>query len=184
MLKQVFDRSLRTILLAASLVWFRDDLGVTDNPTLADAVDSSGVVIPPYIFDSRDQNETQYGTAKCGPHPTAFRRESVQDLRASLRDLGGSLIVRQGRPEDILPELPTQTDAEAVSAQTKPATEEGQREQRVRDAPPEAVSFEDPWTHTLYHLAALPRPVEEMEDTFTPWHTVDRNSAVRPVRWG
>ncbi|MFT4890494.1 MAG: deoxyribodipyrimidine photo-lyase [Halobacteriales archaeon] len=166
--------------MSTVVVWFRDDLRVADNPTLADAVDAADVVVPVYVFDPREYGETQYGTEKRGPHRTQFRRESVHDLRASLQERGGSLFVRRGRPEVVLRELADRTDADAVYAQTKPAVEELEREQGVRDALPEGVSFERRWTHTLYHITDLPTAYDRIEDTFTPWRKeVERDSTVR-----
>jgi deoxyribodipyrimidine photo-lyase len=166
--------------MATAVVWFRDDLRVTDNPTLADAVDAAEDVVPVYVFDPRDHGETRYGTEKRGPHRTQFRRESVRDLRASLRDRGGSLLVRRGRPEAILPELADRTDAEAVYAQTKPGVEELERERGVRDALPESVGLERRWTHTLYHITDLPTTYDRLDDTFTPWRKeVERDGTIR-----
>jgi deoxyribodipyrimidine photo-lyase len=163
-----------------AVVWFRNDLRVTDNPTLADAVAAADRVVPVYVFDPRDRGETDYGTGKCGPHRTRFRRESVRDLRASLRDRDGDLVVRGGRAEAVVADLATRVDADAVYAQTKPATEEAERESAVRDALPDGVTFERRWTHTLYHPQDLPTPCERIEDTFTPWRkTVEGATTVR-----
>jgi deoxyribodipyrimidine photo-lyase len=168
--------------MTTALVWFRDDLRVTDNATLADAVDAADVVVPVYVFDPRKRGETQYGTEKRGPHRTQFRRESVRDLRVSLQDSGGSLFVRHGRPEVLLPDLAERTGAEAVYAQTKPAVEELEREQAVGDALPPGVSFERRWTHTLYHVEDLPTACDQIDDTFTPWRQeVERDGTVRDL---
>jgi len=168
--------------MATAVVWFRDDLRVTDNPTLTAAVDAADAVVPVYVFDPRDRRETRYGPEKCGPHRTQFRRESVRDLRESIRDRGGELFVRRGRTEAILADVAARTDAEAVYAQTKPATEEQQRARRVREALPENVALEQRWTHTLYHVADLPTPPERMQDTFTPWRQdVERDGTIREL---
>ncbi|SEW25232.1 DASH family cryptochrome [Halobacterium jilantaiense] len=168
--------------MATAVVWFRDDLRVTDNATLTDAVDAADAVVPVYVFDPRDRRETRYGTAKCGPHRTQFRRESVRDLRESIRDRGGELLVRRGRPEELLSELARRTDADAVYAQTKPATEERARAHAVEAALPEGVSFEQRWTHTLYHVSDLPTPCDRIEDTFTPWRqTVEGDGEIRDL---
>lgn len=165
-----------------AIVWFRDDIRVDDNPTLAAAVDAADVVVPVYVADPRRRGETRYGTRKRGTVRTRFRSESLADLRASLRRLGGDLYVRRGRAETVLPDIVEQVDADAVYAQTKPATEERRRERAVHDALPGDVRFERQWTHTLYHPKDLPTPPERMNDTFTPWRkTVERESSVREV---
>ena len=163
-----------------AVVWFRDDLRVDDNPVLADAVAAADRVVPVYVADTRLQGTTQYGTDKRGPIRARFRRESLVDLRETLRELGGELVVRTGRVETVIPELVGQVGAEAVYAQTKPATEERQREHAVRDALPEGVGFERRWTHTLYHIDDLPTPYDQINDTFTPWRkAVEQGTAVR-----
>jgi deoxyribodipyrimidine photo-lyase len=166
--------------MTTAVVWYRDDLRVTDNPTLADAVAAADLVVPVYVFDPRNRGETRYGTAKRGSHRSRFRRESVADLRASVRDRGGELLVRQGRPEAVVPELAESVDADAVYAQTKPATEELEREYGVREALPERVSFERRWTHTVHHITDLPTPYDRIDDTFTPWRKeVESEGTVR-----
>ncbi len=155
--------------METAVVWFRDDLRVTDNPTLRDAVGDADEVVPVSVVDPRNRGETRYGTEKCGPHRARFRRESLLDLRASLRERGGELFVRRGRPESVVAEVADSVDADAVYAQTKPATEEFQREYGVRDALPDGVAFERRWTHTLYHVTDLPTPYDRIDDTFTPW---------------
>ena len=163
-----------------AVVWFRDDLRVDDNPTLADAVTAADRVVPVYVADPRRRGETQYGTAKRGPIRARFRRESLLDLRETLRKQGGELLVRTGRVETVIPDLVEQVDAQAVYAQTKPATEELERESAVRESLPEHVAFERRWTHTLYHLDDLPTPYDRINDTFTPWRKeVEQGTAVR-----
>jgi len=163
-----------------AIVWFRDDLRVDDNPTIADAVVDAGAVVPVYVTDPRRRGETRYGTDKRGPFRAKFRRESLLDLRTSLRERGGDLLVRAGRVETVVPDLVEQVDADAVYAQTKPATEELEREYAVREALPADVSFERRWTHTLYHIDDLPTPYDRIDDTFTPWRKeVERGASVR-----
>jgi len=152
-----------------AVVWFRDDLRVGDNPTLADAVATAEEVVPLYVVDPRRRGETGYGTEKLGAHRARFRTESLADLRDTLRDAGGDLIVREGHPETVVPEVVDAVDADGVFLQTKPATEELAAEHAVREALPGAVAFERRWTHTLYHINDLPSSYDEIDDTFTRW---------------
>jgi len=163
-----------------SVVWFRDDLRVDDNPTLADAVAGSEAVLPLYVSDPRQRRESRYGPRKCGPHRARFRRESVLDLRTSLRERGGDLYVREGPVEEVVPAVVEAVDADAVFTQTKPATEERAAENAVRSALPDEVTVERRWTHTLYHVDDLPTPPHSIDDTFTPWRkAVERGADVR-----
>ena len=166
--------------METAVVWFRDDLRVEDNPTLADAVAAAEHVVPVYVFDSRRRADSQYGPAKMGTHRAQFRRASVEDLRDSLRERGGELAVREGLVEEVVPSIVQAVDADAVFAQTKPATEEIEREQAVRETLPESVDFQRRFTHTLYHINDLPTPYDRIDDTFTPWRKeVEDNATVR-----
>ena len=152
-----------------AVVWFRSDLRVHDNPTLAAAVDEFDEVVPLYVVDPAAYGEGMFGLPKTGPHRARFRRESLVDLRERLQERGGELVVREGAPADVVPEVAAATDAEAVHFQTMPSTEEQNTENAVRSALPEGVAAVSHWTHTLYHLDDLPTPPAGIPDTFTPW---------------
>jgi deoxyribodipyrimidine photo-lyase len=163
-----------------AVVWFRDDLRVSDNPTLADAASRAESVVPVYVSDPNRRGESRYGPAKLGAHRARFRRESVLDLRESLGELGGDLLVRSGRAEAVIPRLAAETGADAVFCQTKPATEELERERAVGKALPDDTTLERRFTHTLYHINDLPTPYDRIDDTFTPWRKeVEANTTVR-----
>ena len=168
-----------------AVVWFRDDLRVTDNPTLADAVVTADRVVPLYVIDPRQRARSRYGPvgSTLAPARAQFRLAALEDLRASLQDRGGDLVVRQGAVESVVPEVASAVEADAVYAQTKPATEELSAEHAVREALPSSVDFERRWTHTLYHINDLPTPYDQINDTFTPWRKrVEREAPVRDPR--
>jgi len=160
---------------------FRDDLRLHDNPTLVAATRDEEGFVPLYVFDERDYGETRYGTEKTGGHRARFVRESVEDLRSSLRNRGGDLAVRSGKTEDIVASLVDEYDANEVVLQTKPATEEFERERAVREAArSEGAETRRFWTHTLHHINDLPTEPNRMQDTFTPWRKeVEANAEVR-----
>lgn len=188
---------------STALVWFRRDLRLHDNPTLAAAVedadtgspddtrtDSSGDadrLLPVYCFDPREFGPRPYGGPdsfeyeKTGPHRARFLRESVADLRENLRERGSELVVRHGRPEETLPDLADAAGASAVYCQRLPAPEERAVESAVESALADrGVELRTRWTHTLHHRDDLPTPVAEIADTFTPFK--DRLEATSRVR--
>jgi deoxyribodipyrimidine photolyase len=48
------------------------------------------------------------GFDKTGPYRARFVLSALADLRASLRERGSDLIVRTGRPEEVLPQVRNQ----------------------------------------------------------------------------
>ncbi len=71
------------------IMLFTRDLRVHDNPALSAAVRNSARVIPMFVFDPR---------IKVPAARRRFLAESLQDLRAALRDRGGDLLIREGDP--------------------------------------------------------------------------------------
>ncbi len=188
---------------STAILWFRRDLRLHDNPTLAAAVedadtgspddtrtdssDDADRLLPVYAFDPREFGPRPYGGPdsfayeKTGPHRTRFLRESVADLRESLRERDSELVVRHGRPEKVLPDLADAADASAVYCQTLPAPEERAVESAVERALADrGVELRTRWTHTLHHRDDLATPVAEISDTFTPFK--DRLEAESRVR--
>jgi deoxyribodipyrimidine photo-lyase len=165
-----------------AVVWFRDDLRVHDNETLTAAIEGADRVVPLYVFDEREHAGTgMFDLPKKGARWGRFRREAVLDLRESLRERGGELLVRNGDPRAVVPAVAETVDADTVHLQTKPATEELADEHAVRSLLADrGVRTERHWTHTLYHVTDLPTPYTDIRDTFTPWRKeVEREARVR-----
>mmetsp|Transcript_38573 Transcript_38573/g.73877 ORF Transcript_38573/g.73877 Transcript_38573/m.73877 type:complete len:484 (-) Transcript_38573:529-1980(-) len=84
------------------LLWFKHDLRTRDHPGIEIAVTTAGEspVVPVYILDP-DYAE------RSSPSKLMFTIESVSQLRESLKEIGSDLVVRMGRPAEVLPALAT-----------------------------------------------------------------------------
>ena len=89
-----------------SIVWFRQDLRLSDNPALSYAA-SRGAVLPVYILDE---------TLPLAGRPVggAARWWLHHSLSALAKSLGGLVLLR-GRPADLLPELARLVGATTVT---------------------------------------------------------------------
>ncbi len=165
-----------------TLVWFRNDLRVHDHEALLDATRRADRVIPVYCLDPRHFGTTRWGFDKTGPFRARFLLESLQDLRQSLRDLGGDLVVRRGQPEDVIPKLAKQTGAERVHGFEEVGTEESAVETAVQRALSDQTDARLAyyWGKTLYHLDDIPFERDEIPDVYTSFRkTVEKQCAVR-----
>ncbi len=168
--------------MSTALVWIRNDLRVRDHEPLRHAADHFDRVVPVYCFDPRHFGPTMFDFPKTGAIRARFLRESVEDLRTSLRDLGNDLVVRLGRPEDVLPTLVRGTKAEAVFQFQEIGTEERTVEEAVKTAL--AATNATPgffWGKTLYHIEDLPFDgAANVPDVYTNFRKqVEKKSAVR-----
>ena len=146
-----------------SIIWFRNDLRVTDNGALNAAVKASTAIIPVFILDPAQWAEDRWGQVKTGPFRSRFLLESLADLKADLEDLGGALLVRRGEPADVLKALAEAHGAEAVFATAEHTSEELQREAEVA----EVLDLRLHEQLTLYQPDDLPFELHQLPDVFT-----------------
>jgi deoxyribodipyrimidine photo-lyase len=95
--------------MRCALVWFRNDLRLTDHPALQAALRASGQIVPVYIHAPDEEAPWSPGAAS-----RAWLHRSLQSLSASLRETGSGLVLRRGASADVLCELARETGAEAV----------------------------------------------------------------------
>src|ERR1700755_2815432 len=94
---------------STALVWFRRDLRVHDHPPLRAALDAHDRVVPVFVLDDR----LLQGRHASGSR-TRFMLECLTDLRTTLQQRGGDLVIARGTPEQELPKLAREHDATAV----------------------------------------------------------------------
>lgn len=164
-----------------TLVWFRNDLRVHDHQPLFDAIQKSELVVPVYCIDPRLNVITEFGTKKTGSHRMKFLLESLLELKQNIKHLGGDLIVKIGKPEDIIPELCLKYNLNLVLAFKEVASEEV----KISD-----ILEVNLWKHkipltlylgnTLHNKEDLPFPIKDIPDVFSNFRKrVERDSWVR-----
>ncbi len=95
--------------MAVTLVWFRDDLRISDNPALTAAADSGSDVVACYVLD----DETD-GIRPLGGASKWWLHHSLTSLRRSLAALGIPLVLRRGAAADVLPRVAAEASAQTV----------------------------------------------------------------------
>ena len=90
-----------------SIMWFRRDLRLADNPALLAAGADGAEVVPVFVVDPRFASS---GTARL-----AYLHDAIASLDASIRERGGSgLLIRHGDPVDVIPALAAELRADTV----------------------------------------------------------------------
>ena len=162
-----------------AICWFRYDLRVHDNETLVRAADY-GPVLPVYCFDPRHYRRLPQGFRKTDGKRVKFLFESLLDLRMRLGALGAGLLVVQGKPEDVLPELCARYGVDRIFAQREITREETDVETAVGARA--GAELELVWGRTLYHPNDAPFEPNKAPLTFKTFRTKLTDAAeVRPV---
>jgi deoxyribodipyrimidine photo-lyase len=92
-----------------TVVCFRRDLRLADNPALAAAIARGRPIVPVYIHD-----DAAAGRWATGGAARWWLHQSLAALAADLEARGSRLILRRGQTQDVLDQLVAETTAEAV----------------------------------------------------------------------
>ena len=95
--------------MPSSIVWFRHDLRLADNPALIAGLGSGRAVVPLYVLDEETEGRAPARgcfTMVAAPQPAGAGRLAAR--------LGSRLIVRRGPAERVLADLAAEVDAQAV----------------------------------------------------------------------
>ncbi|WP_309608314.1 DASH family cryptochrome [Flavobacterium sp.] len=169
--------------MKTSIVWFKTDLRLLDNETLAKAIAQSDQIVPVYCFDESDFETTKYGFKKTGNFRAQFLLESLLDLDKNLRELGSGLVILIGKPEVEISKIAHQYKVQKVFAKREVAFEEKQTKQLVQNELwKQQCEIETFSTSTLYHAEDLPFSIKDIPDVFTNFRKkTEQDSKVRAV---
>lgn len=174
-----------------AIVWFRNDLRVLDNEALVKAWEESEVVLPVYCVDPRlFGGATHYfGFAKTGALRSKFLLECLANLKKNLRKHGLDLMIRHGKPEEIIPMLAKSFGVHTVYAHKETCSEElrvehlvskGLRSIEVTSNNVTRPRLQLLWGGSLYHVDDLPFVCNNMPDVYTQFRkSVEFKSTIR-----
>ena len=151
------------------IVWFRQDLRLHDNEALHEAMKKGDEIVPIYVFDERQFfGKTKFGFQKTGKFRAKFILESIADLRQSFKDKGIDLIIKVGKPEEIIPKLAEDIGATWVFCNKERTHDEiivqDEVEKRLWTIGRELYYYRG---KMLYYTQDLPFPVAHTPDIFT-----------------
>ncbi len=159
-----------------AILWFRNDLRLSDHlplqAVLAEVVD----LVPVYVLDDRFLEADEWGFQRTGPYRMQFILECLTDLREHLRELGSDLLFYRGRPEEILPQVAEQYQCEGVYASRTYTRDELEVEERLATKMDLRLYHDSP----MVHPDDVPFAIDRMPEVFTAFRKkVEKYSHVR-----
>lgn len=166
---------------ATALVWFRNDLRVADNRPLWEACTRYSRVIGVYCLDPRHFAITPYGFRKTEKFRAKFLLETLDELQQNLHQKNISLLVFLAKPEEKIPQLVAQYDAEAIYFQKEWTSEEIAITNELKKQIPETI-FWDYYDQFLFEPSHIPyKKFAQIPEVFTEFRKqVERHATVRP----
>lgn len=160
-----------------SLVWFRNDIRLTDNEAYYKATVSSQYVIPFFCFDEHLFETSSFGFPRIGEHRATFLYDSVANVYEQLSSVGSSLIVRKGNPIEEITSIIEQLHIDAIFYGQEPAWEEQQRESELKvmlQLHPN-ISLIPCENFSLIRLEQLPFSLQNLPTNFTAYFNQIKN---------
>jgi deoxyribodipyrimidine photo-lyase len=145
------------------IYWFRNDLRLQDNEALFSAVESAKEIVPVYVFDPRQFENTRFGFRRTGALRAQFLIDSVTDLRNNLQKKGGNLLIRIGDPEKVVSQLAEEYNAEYVYTSKEIAPQETRVESLLsKNLKLINIDIKLFWMDTLVHAVDLPFSISKL----------------------
>ena len=158
--------------MKTSIVWFTTNLRICDNKPLLEAITHSDHVIPLYIFDSSNLEDTNFGTRKMGKFRLKFLMESLQELDVALKEIDSKLLFKLGNPKEIIPLIVQKYDVTDIYTVEPPALEERQLLQELeKECWSKKCMLHTFETSTLFAPSDLPFPLKKLPDIYTKFRT-------------
>ena len=107
--------------MAATVLWVRRDLRLRDHPALCEAAAAGGKVLPLFVLDPRLADEA-----------TPRRDHLLASLRCLDEAMDGALVVRRGRPEQVVSQVAREAGADSVHTTAESTPYGRARDERVR----------------------------------------------------
>ncbi len=159
---------------APTVVWLRDDLRLADNPALTAAAERGNPLVVVYVLD-----EVGSGIRPLGGASRWWLHHSLVALDASLRERGGSLVLRRGAASDVIPALVAELGAAAVHWNRRYAASrqiDAELKTRLRA---EGVEVESHQGSLLFEPWSVRSGQGEPYKVFTPFWRAAREQSVR-----
>lgn len=149
--------------MSKAIVWFRNNLRVSDNEPLLRATREAEEIIPIYIIGPEIFAQDVYGYTRTGSFRSQFLFECLKNLSKKIQEKGGKLYIAQGKPEDVLPEISKKNGYCPVYAPAEFTFDERQTEAELSKLVPLKLF----WESSLIHPQNLPFEIEKLPDVFS-----------------
>lgn len=165
-----------------NLIWFRNDLRVADNASLARAGQGEKVIAV-YFFDPRQYIAGDFGFKKTEKYRAKFLVETITELKNSLQKLNISLLIYNDKPEDIIPKLVVSHDIKNIFLQKEWTRDEKLVFDAVIANVTASVNFKESYDQFLFHPEDIPYECfDSIPQVFTQFRKkCEKYSPVRPV---
>ena len=162
-----------------AVYWFRKNLRINDNPSLAEVIKNYDEIIFIYIKNESFFNPLKYDENTIGEFRKKFLDESVINLEKNLKKISIRLYIFDGDLIEIFTEINKNFKSNIVFATKEVGWYEESEEKILRENGFDLRLYED---QNLFELEKLPYDIEELPLIFTHFRKkVEKNVTIRNI---
>ena len=162
-----------------AIYWFRKNLRLYDNPSLAEAIKNYDEIIFIYIKNESFFNPLKHDENKIGEFRKKFLDESVINLETNLKKINIRLYIFDGDLVEIFTEININFKSNIVFATKEVGWYEESEEKTLKENGFDLRLYED---QNLFELEKLPYDIEELPLIFTHFRKkVEKNVTIRNI---
>jgi len=162
-----------------AIYWFRKNLRLYDNPSLAEAIKNYDEIIFIYIKNESFFNPLKHDENKIGEFRKKFLDESVINLETNLKKINIRLYIFDGDLVEIFTEINMNFKSNIVFATKEVGWYEESEEKTLNENGFDLRLYED---QNLFELEKLPYDIEELPLIFTHFRKkVEKNVTIRNI---
>lgn len=161
------------------IVWFRNDLRLSDNEALHQACLDAEEIIPIYCFDPQQYKATDWGFPRKGAKAATFLIESVADVQEAFADKAVPFQIHVGATAEVLQAVAEEYDTNLIYCAEEVTKEEQDLETELLALGFRLRKF---WQYSLYAKEDLPFRIDQMPEVFTSFRKkMEKQAEVRPA---
>ena len=158
------------------LHWFQNDLRLADNPALTSAGEADSLLCLYLLPKPR----AWCNLTGIGPQRDRFLRESLEELKRGLQQMGQDLMVLEGSPELVLPDVVARFDIGRITTSYTPGWYEDQALAFLEEKLP--APLEVFRGNTVFDAAQFPFELAHLPETFSPFRRkVEELNVAQPI---
>ena len=163
------------------LIWFQNNLRVTDNNALANACQQHDKVIAVFVFDKKSLHQEVFGFKKMAQFRAKFLIEAVTELQQQLAKLNITLLTYVDTPENALAALCKTYAIDEVFIQKEWTAEETTIIENVRQRIPSGIKITANYDQFLFDPQDIKLSFNAIPQVFTQFRKhVEKNCEIRP----
>ncbi len=162
------------------LFWFRNDLRLEDNPALHSLCTACDAVTFVYILDPELLVPTVFTESRLGDARWLFIKESLADLQQQLEQQEQQLIIKVGKPSDVVKQLIELNTITHIAVTPLSGVYEKRDVETIKFQFNDKLTWHEHESFTLFNQTELPFSIDDLPDGFTPFRKKIEKS-IKPI---